>query len=101
MELSFDIHRRVPTATAGEGSRVLQDLLGIEPSNMSAVRNAPNDTMLCGARTVADVSWLNTQAKAIMAKQGGPTVDLHDAITAVTHEGEVNEERETLCIYIG
>ena len=44
-DLSFDIHRQVPTATANEGSRVLQEQLGIKPSSISAVRNSLRDTV--------------------------------------------------------
>ena len=37
--------------------------------------------MLCNERADQDVSWLNVQAKAIMAKHGVATVDLHQAVT--------------------
>jgi len=43
--LGYDIHRQVPTATVGEGSRLLQELLGVEPSTASAVRNTLHDTV--------------------------------------------------------
>jgi hypothetical protein len=38
--------------------------------------------MLCKTQADADVSWLNEQAKAVMAKLGIPTVNLHDAVLA-------------------
>ena len=37
--------------------------------------------MLCNAATDATVVQLNTQAAAVMAKAGVPTISLHDAIT--------------------
>ena len=37
--------------------------------------------MICKPRADQDVSWLNVQAKTIMAKHGVKTVDLHQAVT--------------------
>jgi hypothetical protein len=36
-ELQFNLHKRVPGATAAEGERVLQDVLGLQPDRHSAV----------------------------------------------------------------
>ena len=43
---------------------------------------AVTSPMLCAARADADVAWLNVQARAIMARHGVATVDLHGAVTA-------------------
>jgi hypothetical protein len=45
-DLNYDLHRQVPTATAGEGTRALQQLFGIEPDSASALRNTLHDTVL-------------------------------------------------------
>jgi hypothetical protein len=63
-DLSFDIHRQVPTATAGEGTQLLQNLFGIEPDSASAVRNTLRDTvlrMLAHGDTIDESSDLDTE----------------------------------------
>lgn len=35
-ELQFNLHKKVPGATAAEGQRVLQDVLGLQPDRRSA-----------------------------------------------------------------
>ena len=44
-ELDFNLHNQVPCATATEGSRVLRDVLGVQPERTSAVHKTLKETV--------------------------------------------------------